>query len=159
MTMPDSTRLLWLHFLVAKRIKRIDETYAYLEVSSGYMMLKANKGFFRWLLPWLKFCTVKQDYEEYTYYPYIIPTFDELLLLIEQLIRHNIHQEFIRDNADDPWRSLYESKGYNELLTPVSDNDKIMAIGQRIKEQQRRRDIANNRLVNAKNQLRKFKRS
>lgn len=149
------TRPLWLHLLVSKSIKRIDDDYAYLEGDEGYLVLKSNKGFFRWLLPWLKLCTVKLDYELCLYSPYIIPNFDELLLFIEQLIKDDIHQEFIKDNTDDPWRALYESKGYNQLLTPISDDDKInaAAVAHTIDK------LSSLRIENAKNQLRRFNRS
>lgn len=158
------TRPLWSHLLVSKSIKRVDDNYSYLETSAGYIVLKVNRRFSRWLLPWLKLCTCKRDYEQYTYRPYIVSTFDQLLLFIEQLVKYDIEQEFIRDNADDPWRSLYESKGYNKLLTPISDNDKMMSIGGSVRGQQRRADSYYENLktrgVNyAKNQLRRFNRS
>jgi hypothetical protein len=152
---------------VSRSIKRIDNDYGYLETNAGYIVLKANKRFSKWLLPWLKLCTAKTGYYQQPAKctPYVISNFDQLLLFIEQLIKHDIEQEFIRDSTDDPWRGLYESKGYNELLTPISDNDKMMAIGKRVREQQRRADAyiyknLRTRSVNyARSQLRKSNRS
>ncbi len=101
------TEPLWFYLFVRRHIKKVDETYSYLQYRNGYLPLRRNRDWHRLLFPyyklgtWNRWITRSDEFR-----PCFLETIDELSHFFSMFIESEA-VEFTIER--DTWWEIYQS--------------------------------------------------